>query len=617
MISLPRRWVTTIRSLLVLIPALGLAAGFLLVASGRGGGAGTVWALATVPVVATLLVQIVVSLRRGDTGLDIVAALSMGGALLLGEPLAAVVVALMYAGGQYLETFAERRATREMAALVARAPRSALRYAQDGLSEVPIEAVKPGDRLLVRKGEVVPVDGRVADGIALIDLSALTGESLPVTLAPHAEIPSGALNAGAPFDLLADRPASESTYAGIVRLVEAAREAKAPIGRLADRYALVFLAVVLVIAGGAYAASGDPVRALAVLVTATPCPLILAVPVALIAGVSRAARRGVLVKGAGVLEALAGIRCAVVDKTGTLTQGQASLVAIEPMGDLPEAELLRLAASLDQASQHVVAASLVHAAQARGLTLSMPRNVEETPGEGVEGDVAGRRVRVGGIDYVRSALRGGVLHDVPRSPGTLRVAIAVDGLPAGLLLLADELRAEAAGALASWRRSGVERIVLASGDRRDVAEHIGAALGVDEVRAGLRPEDKVAIVEEERRRGPVMMLGDGVNDAPALAAATLGVAMGARGAAASSEAADAVLMTDRLDRLGEAMAIARRSLGIARQSVIVGIGLSFLAMAIAAAGWLSPVQGALVQEAIDVAVILNALRALGGPPPGA
>ncbi|MCS0493557.1 heavy metal translocating P-type ATPase [Ancylobacter sp. MQZ15Z-1] len=614
MVRLRRVWMSTIRPLLVLIPALGLIAGFSLLAAGHGPAAGAVWALATLPVVGALLAQIVTSLRRGDTGLDIVAALSMGGALLLGEYLAGVVVALMYAGGQYLEAFAERRAQREMEALLERAPRAAMKYGEGGLQEVAIEAVVPGDRVLVRKGEVVPVDGRVAEGLALLDLSALTGEALPVTHGVGGEVPSGALNAGAPFDLVAERPAAESTYAGIVRLVEAARDAKAPIGRLADRYALVFLAVVLVIAGGAYLVSGDPVRALAVLVTATPCPLILAVPVALIAGVSRAAKRGVLVKGGGALEALAGIRTAVVDKTGTLTYGRAGLVRIETFGQASADEVLRLAASVDQASKHVVASALVNAAQARGLALTPPSHVEEAPGEGVEGEVDGHRVRVGGVSYVRRA-SAGFEEGGSRLPGTLRVAVAVDGRPGGLMLLEDGLRAEAMDALGAWRRQGVSRIVLASGDRRDVAERIGAALGVDAVKAELRPQDKVAIIEEERRRGPVMMLGDGVNDAPALAAATLGVSMGARGAAASSEAADAVLMTDRLDRLGEAMGIARRSLAIARQSVLAGIGLSFLAMGFAAAGLLSPVQGALAQEAIDVAVILNALRALGGQSP--
>lgn len=549
-----RLWSLTLRSALVVIPALGLAGGLALMAAGQGGPARLVFGLATLPVVAALLFQIAISLRRGDTGLDIVAALSMGGALALGETLAGVVVALMYAGGQYLEAFAERRAMREMTALLERVPRSAMRYGEGGLAEVPIAQVVPGDLLLVRHGELVPVDGTVRAGHALLDLAALTGESVPLTRGPAGEVPSGAVNAGAPFDLVAVRPAAQSTYAGIVRLVEAAREAKAPMGRLADRYAVVFLAVTLVLAGGAWLATGDPVRALAVLVTATPCPLILAVPVALIAGVSRAARRGVLVKGGAALEALARLRVAVVDKTGTLTVGRAGLVALDTLGNLPADDVLRLAASLDQASSHVVAQALVDAAHARGLALANPSDVLETPGEGVEGLVEGRRVRVGGVAYVRAAL-GGVDFEGPaaRPPGTLRVAVAVDGRPAGLLLLEDALREEAAGALDAWRRAGVERIVLASGDRPDVAERIGARLGVDEVRAGLKPQDKVAIVAAERARGPVMMLGDGVNDAPALKRAEVGVAMGRKGTEAAREAADVVLADDNFASIASAV----------------------------------------------------------------
>ena len=428
---------------------------------------------------------------------------------------------------------------------------------------------------------------------------------------------SGVTNVGDAFDLTATHRAAESTYAGIVRLIEAARRSKAPMARLADRFAMAFLALTVVLAGGAWLWSGDPIRALAVLVVATPCPLILAVPVAIVSGVSRAAKAGVLVKGGRALEALARVRVLVIDKTGTLTYGQARIVGIRPVAGFPPERLLQLAASLDQASKHVIARALVQEAQARGLDLLLPAEVEEVPGEGVEGTVDGRRVVVGGVRFVsqRVPKAAGAFADGHYPVGSVVVAVAVDGEPAGLLILADSLRSEAAQVIDSLRRLGITRIVMASGDRHDVAEAVTVGLHLDAVHADLTPDRKIAIVQAEKRHGPVMMIGDGVNDAPALAAADLGVAMGAKGAAASAEAADVVLLVDRLDKIPAAIQVARRSRSIALQSVYAGIGLSIVGMIIAAFGYLTPVQGALVQEAIDVAVILNALRALWGPAP--
>jgi heavy metal translocating P-type ATPase len=602
-----------LRTALVIIAAGGLAAGLAAWAAGMGI-ATWIWGAATLPVIVALGVDIVVSLRQREVGLDIVAFLSMSGALVLGETLAGCVVALMYAGGEYLEAFAARRARREMTALLSRVPKTAMRYEDSTLAEVPIAEIGPGDRVLVRQGEVVPVDGVLDGSDATIDESALTGEAMPVRLHAGEEIPSGGTNQGAAFDLVAARPAAESTYAGIVRLIEEAEKAKAPMVRIADRYAIVFLVVTLAIAGGAWLFSGDPVRWLAVMVVATPCPLILAVPVAVVAGVSRAAKAGVLIKGGGVLETMAQVKTVVIDKTGTLTRGRAALSACHPAAGFSSDEILRLAASLDQASNHVVAEALVAAARARGLRLSTPQETREVPGSGLEGIVDGREVAVGGYGYVRDRTRDGIdFKDLaPNREGEVTVAVGVDDSMAGLLVLADEIRAEAPEALQRLRQAGVERIVLASGDRQDVTAAIGAELDVDEVAGELMPIDKVNMVVGERDRGTVMMVGDGVNDAPALAAADIGAAMGARGSAASAEAADAVLLVDRLDALAEAMAVARRSRRIALESVIAGIGLSFAAMIVAAFGYLPPVAGALTQEVIDVAVILNALRALGG-----
>ncbi|WP_454289210.1 heavy metal translocating P-type ATPase [Rhizobium arsenicireducens] len=573
------------------------------------------WSFGTALVLSALLVEIVLSLMQGRFGLDVIAGLSMGAALAFGEPLAGNIVALMYAGGQQLENFAEGRARREMTALLGRTARTAMRYAREGLEEVPIETLMPGERILVRRGEVVPVDGRLVGGRADIDMSALTGEAMPARFFAGNDMPSGGTSIGAAFDLDVIRTAADSTYAGIVRLVEQAQQSKAPMVRLADRYALWFLALTVLIAGAAWWVSGDPLRALAVLVVATPCPLILAVPVAIISGMSRAASLGVLIKSGGALERLARVRTAVLDKTGTMTSGEAGVVEIRTSDGIDPEEMLRLAASLDQASNHVSAEALVQSARERGMALSSPTDIVETPGSGVEGKINGRSLVVGGSDFVRSRCSSGNPYalggDLP--PGTAVVAVGIDGIVAGIILLSDQIRDDAHSTIDSFRAAGVTRFVLASGDHADAVRAAGLSLGVDEAIGDLLPAEKVDVVIAERRKASVMMIGDGVNDAPALAVADVGVAMGARGAAASSESADVVLLVDHLARLPAALLVAQRTRHIALQSVFAGLSLSLLAMVAAAFGYLPPVQGALLQEVIDVAVILNALRALSVP----
>ncbi len=606
--GLPR---ATWRLALLALPLAALAGGFALQQAGRPGDAALLWAAGVVPALLALLVETVTTLGRGQVGLDIIAGLSMSAALAFGEPLAGNVVAVMYLGGQWLESFAEGRAGREMTALLGRVASTALRHVDGRLEEVPIATLQPGDRILVRTGEVLPADGRVVQGTALLDVSTLTGESVPVPCAVGETALSGTTSIGAPFDLDVERAAAESTYAGIVRLVQAAQASRAPMVRLADRYALVMLAATLVVSGLAWFLAGDPTRALAVLVVATPCPLILAVPVAMMSGLSRTAALGVLVKSGAALERLAQVRVAVLDKTGTLTHGIPGIRRLETAPGWQAGEVLRLAASLDRASRHSVADTLLRAAEARHLSLAMPSAVVESPGMGIRGLVDGRDVAVGGLDFVRGLARVGGWFDAGGPAGQGMIAVAVDGELVAAFFIEDELRRDAAAVVAAFRAVGVSRVVLASGDRAEVAQVVGAELGLDEVVAGLRPDAKVTVVRQQRALGPVMMVGDGVNDAPALAAADVGVAMGARGAAASSEAADVVVLVDELSRLPQAMAAARRARAIALQSVAVGLGLSFVAMLVAAAGYLPPVQGAVLQEAIDVAVILNALRALG------
>ncbi len=599
-----------LKTSLLAVAALGLVAGLGLMVAGDPDPAAVVWTAGVVPVLAALLVEIVRSLSKGEVGLDIVAALSMSAALLAGEMLAAAVVALMYSGGTFLESFAEGRARREMSDLLSRVPRTATRHRNGALDEVPLDNIAPDDLLLIRQGDVAPVDGKIESDRAMLDQSALTGELMPVRLNRGQDVMSGSTNAGDAFDLRVTQRAADSTYAGIVRLVEAAQASKAPMARLADRWSLLFLVVTAALATAAWWFTGDPIRAVAVLVVATPCPLILAVPVALVAGLSRAAHFGVLIKGAKPLEALARIQTLILDKTGTLTDGRPQLVSIGTYGDLSEDEVLYFAAALDQASKHPIAQAIVAGAQARGIVLAIPENVAETPGEGVAGTIEGRKVLVGGAAFVASRVGAADIDGAVVEAGSVVVAVGVDGKLMGHLVMADALRSGTAELLEGLRRLGVRRILLATGDRRAVADNVTEGLGLDAVRAELTPDQKVLLVLTERKNGLVMMVGDGVNDAPALAAADIGVAMGARGAAASAEAADVVLLVDHLDRLLPGIEIAQRSRRIALESVAAGIGLSVAGMIAAALGYLTPVQGALLQELIDVAVILNALRAL-------
>ena len=550
----------------------------------------------------------------GRVGVDSVAFVSMSGALALGQNLAGIVIAIMYAGGNVLEDFAVARAERDLRSLIDRAPRIAHRRIGSRIEDVPIEQVAIGDEILVRGGEVIPVDGTVQSPLALIDEAALSGEPIPVARRNGELARSGSLNAGDTFEIRASALASESTYAGIVRMVSAAQTAKSPFIRMADRYALLFLPITLAIAGAAWFLSNDPVRALAVVVAATPCPLILAAPVAFIAGVAQAAKRGILVKGGGSLEALARTHTVMFDKTGTLTIGGARLVAIEAAPGQNADEILRAAASLEQASHHVVAAAIVEAATTRGLKLAIPSTAHEAMGSGLEGVIDGQTVRVGSHQMVCGSRKpeAWALRALRRAAwrSALSVFVAVDGRVIGVILLADELRRETPRAVQSLRTAGVSRIVMVTGDRADAAETIGAALDLDAVLAEREPADKVDAVTSEQRQSPTVMVGDGINDAPALAAANVGIAMGARGASASSEAADVVILIDRLDRVSEAVSIARRTRGIALQSILFGMTLSGVAMGFAAVGLLPPIAGALTQEVIDVGVILNALRAL-------
>ncbi|WNM24994.1 heavy metal translocating P-type ATPase [Demequina capsici] len=550
--------------------------------------------------------------RQHRPTVDIIAVLALAGALAVDEPLAGAIITLMLATGQVLEAMADARARRELSLLTARAPRTATRVTADGLVEIAVADVVIGDRLLVRPGEVVPVDGRLAQD-STFDESALTGEPVPVERPAGEDVRSGVVNVAGPAEILTTTTAETSTYAALVRLVEAAQATSAPFVRTADRWAIAFVPLTLVLAGVAWAVSADPVRAVAVLVVATPCPLLLAAPIAIVSGLSRAARLGVVVKGGGALEQLARGKVVIVDKTGTLTRGRPELADVITAPGYDADVALRLAASVDQLSAHVLAGPIVEAARARGLDLAMPADVIETHGQGVEGVVDGRRIRVGRYTWIAGPSPERWIRRVRRRAdldGSASSLVEVDDVVVAALLLRDPIRPDAPRMVRALRAAGVTRVVLATGDRADVGTAVGRIVGVDQVLADCTPEDKLTALGREAAHGATIMVGDGINDAPALAAADVGVALAARGATASSEAADVVLTVDRIDALADAMAVAKRSRRIALQAVGVGMGLSLLAMIAAAWGLLAPTVGAALQEVIDLLAIAIALRAV-------
>jgi heavy metal translocating P-type ATPase len=607
--------------LLAVTALVAITAGGVLHLLGAGDAGHQVWRAAVALLAADLAVEVGRTIVVDHhLGVDAIALVAMVGALALGEELAGVVIGLMYTGGEALEAAASKRARRELTALVSRAPRTAQMRIGGQLREVPVGQVKAGDVVLVRTGEVIPVDGTVASDQAMVDTSALTGEPLPVTVRRAGSVLSGAANAGAPFEVRAERPAAESAYAGLVRLVEQVERERAPFVRMADRYAGVFLLVTLLAAAAAWILGGTPVRALAVVVVATPCPLILAAPIALISGLSRAAKAGIIVKGAAAIEKLGRARTVLFDKTGTLTVGLPDVQEVLALGGPSASEALRLAASVDRMSAHPLGEALVRAARDRGLALAPAARIVEDPGQGIAGQVDGHRVAVGSRSFLTThgydpTDVAGASLAVGRGSGEAHVLVGVDGHLAAVIVMADELRPDAEGIVERLRSEGVRHVAMASGDRRSVAERVGRQLGVDRVYAEQSPGDKLDVVRslrDDASLAPVIMVGDGVNDAPALALADLGIAMGTAGATVSAQTADAVITVDRIDRVADAVHTGRRSLFIARQSVLAGMGLSIAAMGVAAAGYLPPVAGALFQELIDLAVILNALRALRG-----
>jgi heavy metal translocating P-type ATPase len=568
-----------------------------------------IFSLFAIAVACLQAVRMVKQLRQGVFGVDLLAIIAIVSTVAVGEIIASIIIVLMLSGGEALEDFAQGRAQRELSALLDREPQTAHRLVPGSseVDDISAAQVRIGDVILVRSGEVVPVDGALISPSAAFDESSLSGESLPRTRIAGETVLSGSVNGTVSVTITARATAENSQYQGIVSLVKQASANRAPVVRLADRYAVPFTIVSLAIAGIAWFASGDPVRFAEVLVLATPCPLLIAAPVAFVGGMSRAARHGIIVKGGGVLETLARVRTVVFDKTGTLTYGTPKIVRIAALEPFSEDTLLALVASAERQSSHVLAASIVATATDRRLAIVEASTSIEVAAQGVTATIGDRTVAVGTLAFVRA-----VAPDVTESAlsgGELAIYVAIDRKFAGSIIATDSVRANAATTISTLRQRGIAQIIMLTGDAQATAEHVAHAAGITEVTANCLPIDKVNLVHDITER-PVLMVGDGVNDSPVLASADVGIAMGARGATAASESAAAVILVDDISLVTMAVDVGRDTVRIALQSIWLGIALSVGLMIIAAVGVIPATVGAGIQELVDLATILNALRAL-------
>lgn len=556
------------------------------------------------------LVDMFKTLKAGHWGLDILAVVAMIATLAVEEYLAGMIIALMLTGGEALEDMAAGRASRELDSLINRRPTFAYRLEADGttMARVAITEVEVADVLVVRGSEVIPVDGELLSARASLDESSVTGEAMPVTKYPGDAIISGTVNGSETFQMRATTTAVDSQYAKIVQLVEEAVQSGAPMVRLADRYAVPFTIVALLVAGIAWWYSADPVRFAEVLVVATPCPLLIGAPVAFMGGMSSAATANVIVKDGGTLERLARVKTAAFDKTGTLTQGQPTVARIETVGGT-EMETLQLAASAEQYSVHVFAEPIVQQARQQGLELIAIDHAQEVATNGVEATtVSDQRLRVGKSAFIAEVTPA--FQELKLTAGETAVYVSCNDQLVGIIVLADPLR-EAATATIDWLADhGVEQMVMVTGDMESTAQAIAQEIGFrsEQVHASMTPTDKVDVVNA--MKPPTLMVGDGINDAPILAAADIGIAMGARGSTAASESADAVITSERFARLADVTHIAKRTVSIALQSIWFGMAVSIGLMAVAAFGYLPATFGALMQEIVDIVAIVIALRAL-------
>lgn len=558
-----------------------------------------------------LLYKMLQDARSGSYGIDILAATAIIVSLILGEYWAALVIVLMLTGGESLEDYAERRARRELDSLLERAPQKAHLIKNRKTVDVRVSQLSVGDKILIRPGELVPVDAVIIDGSGNFDQSSLTGESLPVLKDVGDQIMSGTINTDGVITVKATATAANSQYQQIIKLVRSAAASQAPFVRLAERYSIPFTVVAFALAGTVWAVTGDANRFLEVIVVATPCPLILAAPIALISGMSRASKYGIVIKTGSAMERLAEAKTIAFDKTGTLTTGILQVDTITTFNDHTEEEVIKLAAGLEQNSNHVVALAITNYAQTKKISAHKAKHVREIAGRGLIANMHGKQVLAGRHSLLEE--HGVVIPAKFNGSSIARTAvyIAIGQDLAGIITFSDEIRSESKGTLARLKQLGLGQTLLVTGDNSATANAVARALGIKDVHAEALPADKMRVVEALAGR-PVVFVGDGVNDAPVLTASDVGIALGAGGNTAASESADMVILHNDISRVATAYAISKRTFSIARQSIFIGIGLSLLLMGIFATGRFSALSGALVQELVDIIVILNALRARTG-----
>ncbi len=599
---------------LPLFAFVGLMVGVLFFAFSKVEIAHIVWYLTLIGGGSPIVWSTVKGMFRGQFAADIVAMLAIITAVLMDQAFAGAIVVLMQSGGEAIEKYGFRRASSSLTALLARAPRTAHRKDDGKIEEIDVGQIKVGDILVVRTGDFIPVDGTIIEGESEIDESSMTGEPLARHKIVGSKVLSGTIDLDGAFNMRADKISEESQYAKIVRLVQAAQAEKAPIQRLADRYAVYFTPLVIVISFLGWVITQDPTTILAVLVVATPCPLILATPIAVLSGINRAAQEGIIFKGGAPLEQIGKIKAALFDKTGTITYGMPFVDQVISFGDTSQEALLYKAACIEQLSSHSVAQAIFRHAKSSGK-LEFPKEFREIPGRGAEGVVDHEQIVVGSEPLLEQKLGEGIfekqqgLIDQTRKEGKLLVFVGIGNQLSGMIVLTDKMRKEVPHMVRRLHSLKIEEIMMITGDNTRNTEVVAKQAGIADFKAELLPEQKVEIVKETEKKYLTMMVGDGINDAPALASATVGVAMGAQGSAISAEAADVVLIVDNVGKIADAVYIGQRMLFIAKQGIWIGIGLSTVLMVIAALGHISPPIGALLQEIIDVAVILNALRA--------
>lgn len=557
-----------------------------------------------------ILWDIITSLRHGEYGVDILAATAIITSVLLHEVWAGIVIVLMLTGGEALEDYAEKRAKTELTALMERAPKKTHLIRGRKVVDVAVSSVKVGDKLLIKPGEVIPVDATILEGKSSLDESSLTGEPLPVDKKEGDQILSGSINQDSPLTIKALHTAEDSQYEQIIKLVKSASASQSPFVRLADRYSIPFTIIAFTIAGAAWAISGEVIRFLEVLVVATPCPLILGAPIAIISGMSRAAKQGIIIKTGGALEQLAAAQTIAFDKTGTLTVGRPVVDKIFAFNKLGKDRVLEVAAALEQSSNHILAKAIVEKAAKEKLKLPKIKGVREITGQGLQAIMKGEEVLVGKYSFM-SERAVNIPNKLPKLTHTQTASfVAINGKVVGVITFNDELRDEAKSTIKKLKEFGTKHLLMVTGDNKATATTIARKLGISDVKAECLPADKLMAIENIKER-PVAFVGDGVNDAPVLTAADVGVALGARGSTAASESADVVIMLDDFSKVADSVEVSKRTLFIAKQSILIGIFISIGLMFIFATGKFKPVYGAAIQELVDVAVIINALRAHG------